>query len=131
MVGLAVVTAISVLVSSARSMINGQVAAAGKATFYVQATNTDAGLTPALATVLARQPGVRAVTEVRTTDATVAGAAHSSVDGVLPVPAGLCRLASHALPLVVPGTAAATLMAGHRTSNSHGAIGVVNSTSLT
>src|SRR5215472_12393388 len=84
MVGLAVVTAISVLVSSARSMINGQVAAAGKASFYVQATNTDVGLTPALATVLARQPGVRAVTEVRTTDATVAGAAHSSVDGVVP-----------------------------------------------
>src|SRR5215472_544192 len=84
MVGLAVVTAVSVLVGSARSMISGQVAAAGKASFYVQATNTDAGLTPALARVLARQPGVRAVTEVRTTDATVAGAAHSSVDGVQP-----------------------------------------------
>jgi len=84
MVGLAVVTAVSVLVGSARSMISGQVAAAGKASFYVQATNSDAGLTPALATVLARQPGVHAVTEVRTTDATVAGAAHSSVDGVLP-----------------------------------------------
>jgi putative ABC transport system permease protein len=84
MVGLAVVTAVSVLVGSARSMISGQVAAAGKATFYVQATNTDVGLTPALATVLAHQPGVHAVTEVRTTDATVAGAAHSSVDGVLP-----------------------------------------------
>src|SRR5215470_7997196 len=84
MVGLAVVTAVSVLVGSARSMISGQVAAAGKASFYVQATNSDVGLTPALATVLARQPGVRAVTEVRTTDATVAGAAHSSVDGVLP-----------------------------------------------
>ncbi len=84
MVGLAVVTAVSVLVSSARSMISGQVAAAGKASFYVQATNTDAGLTPTLATVLARQPGVRAVTEVRTTDATGAGAAPSSVDGVVP-----------------------------------------------
>jgi len=84
MVGLAVVTAVSVLVGSARSMISGQVDAAGKASFYVQAANTDAGLTPALAGVLARQPGVRAVTEVRTTDATVAGAAHSSVDGVQP-----------------------------------------------
>jgi putative ABC transport system permease protein len=84
MVGLAVVTAVSVLVSSARSMISGQVAAAGKASFYVQATSTDTGLTPALAAVLARQPGVRAVTEVRTTDATVAGAAHRSVDGVVP-----------------------------------------------
>jgi len=84
MVGLAVVTAVAVLVGSARSMISGQVDASGKASFYVQAANTDAGLTPALAGVLARQPGVRAVTEVRTTDATVAGAAHSSVDGVQP-----------------------------------------------
>jgi putative ABC transport system permease protein len=84
MVGLAVVTAVSVLAGSATAMISGQVAAAGKASFYVQATNTDTGLTPALATVLARQPGVRAVTEVRTTDATVAGAAHHSVDGVVP-----------------------------------------------
>ena len=50
----------------------------------MQASNTDVGITPALAAVLARQPGVRAVTEVRTTDATVAGAAHSSVDGVVP-----------------------------------------------
>ena len=84
MVGLAVVTALSVLVGSARSMISGQVAAAGKSRFYVQASNADIGLTPALATVLARQPGVRGVTEVRTTDATVAGTAHSSVDGVVP-----------------------------------------------
>src|SRR6516165_3326220 len=84
MIGLAVITAISVLVGSARAMISGQVSAAGKATFYVQATSTDAGLTPALAGVIARQPGVRAVAEVRTTDATVAGAAHSSVDGVVP-----------------------------------------------
>src|SRR6516164_1066212 len=84
MIGLAVITAISVLVGSARAMISGQVSAAGKASFYVQATSTDAGLTPALAGVIARQPGVRAVTEVRTTDATVAGAAHSSVDGVQP-----------------------------------------------
>jgi putative ABC transport system permease protein len=84
MVGLAVVTAISVLAASARSMISGQVATAGKARFYVQASNTDIGLTPALAGVLARQPRVRAVTEVRTTDATVAGAAHGSVDGVVP-----------------------------------------------
>jgi putative ABC transport system permease protein len=84
MVGLAVVTAVAVLVGSARSMISGQVDAAGQASFYVQAANTDAGLTPALAGMLAKQPGVRAVTEVRTTDATVAGAAHSSVDGVQP-----------------------------------------------
>jgi putative ABC transport system permease protein len=84
MVGLAVVTAVSVLVGSARSMISGQVAATGKARFYVQATNPDVGLTPALAAALARQPGVHGVTEVRSTDATVAGAAHGTVDGVVP-----------------------------------------------
>jgi putative ABC transport system permease protein len=89
MVGLAVITATSVLVGSARSMIGAQVTAAGKASFYVQATNTDVGITPALAGVIARQPGVRAVTEVRTTDATVAGSAHSSVDGVDPGRIGL------------------------------------------
>jgi putative ABC transport system permease protein len=88
MVGLAVITAVSVLVGSARAMISGQVNAAAKASFYVQAANTDAGITPALAGVLARQPGVRAVTEVRTTDATVAGAAHSNVDGVDPARIG-------------------------------------------
>jgi len=88
MVGLGVITAISVLVGSARAMISGQVSAAGKASFYVQATNADVGLTPALAGVIARQPGVHAVTEVRTTDATVAGAAHSSVDGVDPAAIG-------------------------------------------
>jgi hypothetical protein len=62
-------------------MIGGQISAASKTSYYVQASNADIGLTPALAGVLARQPGVRAVTEVRTTDATVAGSAHSSVDG--------------------------------------------------
>jgi putative ABC transport system permease protein len=88
MVGLGVITAISVLASSASAMISGQVTAAAKADFYVQATNTDIGLTPALAAVIARQPGVRAVTGVRTTDATVAGSAHSSVDGVDPAAIG-------------------------------------------
>jgi putative ABC transport system permease protein len=70
-------------------MISAQVTAAGKASFYVQATNADVGITPALAGVIARQPGVRAVTEVRTTDATVAGSAHSSVDGVDPARIGM------------------------------------------
>ena len=52
MVGLAVVTAVSVLVGSARSEINSQVAAASKASFYVQAANTDSGLTPVPSTQL-------------------------------------------------------------------------------
>lgn len=84
MIGLAVITAASVLVSSARTMVAGQISAASKTSYYVQATNADIGITPALAGVLAREPGVRGVTGVRTTDATVAGSPHSSVDGVDP-----------------------------------------------
>src|SRR5262249_449746 len=45
-------------------------------------------LTPHLATVLAQVPGVRQVTQVRTTDATVAGSAHQNVDGVDPAAIG-------------------------------------------
>ena len=84
MIGLAVIIAASVLVSSARTLITGQISAAGKTSYYVQAVNADIGITPALVPVLARQPGVHAVTGVRSTDATVAGAAHTTVDGVDP-----------------------------------------------
>ena len=82
MIGLALIVAASVLVGSARSVIGGQIAAGSKTSFYVQATNTDAGLTPTLASALAAVPGVEGVAEVRTTDATVAGSAHQNVDGV-------------------------------------------------
>ncbi len=54
----------------------------------MQATNADTGLSPELARILAGTPGVRAVTEVRTTDATVAGTAHQNVDGVDPAAIG-------------------------------------------
>jgi putative ABC transport system permease protein len=84
MIGLALIVAASVMVDSSRTMLNRQITVASKTSFYVQATSTDTGLTPHLAPVLAAQPGVRAVTEVRATDATVAGAAHKNVDGVDP-----------------------------------------------
>ena len=84
MVGLALIVAVSVLVSSVRSVIAGQITADTKTSFYVQATNSDAGLTPALAATLSRVPGVRQVTRVQTTDATVAASAHQNVDGVDP-----------------------------------------------
>ena len=82
MIGLALIVTASVLVASVRSVIGGQITAGSKTSFYVQATNTDAGLTPALATALAAVPGVEGVTQVRTTDATVAGSAHQNVDGI-------------------------------------------------
>jgi putative ABC transport system permease protein len=84
MIGLALIVAVSVLVGSIRAAISGQITADAKTSFYVQATSMDAGITPRLADVLARVPGVQGVTAVRTTDATVAGAAHQSVCGVDP-----------------------------------------------
>lgn len=88
MIGLALIVATSVLVSSAKALISGQITADGKTSFYVQATSSDAGITPGLARVLAQVPGVGQVTEVRTTDATVAGSAHQNVDGVDPAAIG-------------------------------------------
>ena len=88
MIGLAVIVGTSVLVSSARAEIAQQVSAASRSDFYVQATNSASGITPALAGIIARQPGVRAVTEVRATNATVAGAANRNVEGVDPAVIG-------------------------------------------
>src|SRR6516225_584646 len=84
MIGLAVIVGTSVLVSSARAEIAQQVSAASRSDFYVQATNSASGISPVLAGIMARQPGVRAVTEVRATNATVAGAANRNVEGVDP-----------------------------------------------
>ena len=88
MIGLAVIAATSVLVSSAQATIGRQVGAASRTDFYVQAANGDTGLSPVLAGTIARQPGVLAVTEVRQTGATVAGAANRTVDGVDPAAIG-------------------------------------------
>lgn len=88
MISVALIGAVSVLVGSVRSAISGQVTADSKTSFYVAATNADAGLTPQLGPVLARVRGVRQVTEVLSTDATVAGAVHQTVDGVDPVAIG-------------------------------------------
>ncbi|HEU5270245.1 MAG TPA: FtsX-like permease family protein, partial [Jatrophihabitans sp.] len=82
MIGLAVIAGTSVLVSSARAEIGQQVSAASRTDFYVQTTNSASGISPALAGIIARQPGVRGVTEVRETNATVAGAANRNVEGV-------------------------------------------------
>ncbi len=78
------IVAAAVLVGSSRVVITRQITTASKTSFYVQATNTDIGLDPGLAGVLAAQPGVGSVTAVRTTDATVAATAHRNVDGVDP-----------------------------------------------
>ena len=108
MIGLAVIAATSVLVSSARATIGQQVTAASRTSFYVQAANGTTGLSPALARIITGQPGVRAVTEVRQTTATVAGAADRTVDGVDPAAIGQFTnlgITSGRLPaLSIPGT---------------------------
>ena len=82
MIGLAVIAATSVLVSSARATIGQQVTAASRTNFYVQAANGTSGLSPALAQIITGEPGVRAATEVRQTTATIAGTADRTIDGV-------------------------------------------------
>jgi putative ABC transport system permease protein len=84
MIGLAVISAVAVLVSSARAQITAQVTAASRTDYYVQATGGTSGLTPQLAAAISRVPGVRAVTEVRQSTATVAGSTNRNVDGVDP-----------------------------------------------
>jgi putative ABC transport system permease protein len=88
MIGLAVIAGTSVLVNSARATISQQVTAASRTDFYVQATSSNSGITPALASLIAHQPGVRGVTEVRQTNATVAGAQNRTVTGVDPAAIG-------------------------------------------
>src|SRR6516225_657259 len=108
MIGLAVIAATSVLVSSARATIGQQVTAASRTSFYVQAGNGTSGLSPTLARIISRQPGVRAVTEVRHTTATVAGTADRTVDGVDPAAIGqftdLAVTSGHLSALSTPGT---------------------------
>ena len=108
MIGLAVIAATSVLVSSARATIGQQISGASRTSFYVQATNGAAGLSPALAQRIARQPGIRDVTEVRQSNATVAGTANANVDGVDPAVIGrfadLGVTAGRLSALGIPGT---------------------------
>jgi putative ABC transport system permease protein len=119
MIGLAVITATSVLVSSARATIGQQVAAASRTSYYVQASNGADGLSPALAGTIAGQPGVRAVTEVRQTTATVGGTVDRTIDGVDPAAIGkftdLGITAGRLSALSAPGTimVSADTAAGH------------------
>jgi putative ABC transport system permease protein len=108
MIGLAVIAGTAVLVSSARATIGRQVSAASRTDFYVEAGNGASGLTPAVAQIIARQPGVRAVTEVRQTTATVAGTSDRTLDGVDPAAIGaftdLGVSAGRLSALAAPGT---------------------------
>jgi putative ABC transport system permease protein len=64
------------------------VTAAGAVACFLGITALGPLFTPQLAAGLEKVPGVQQVTEVRTTDATVAGTAHQNVDGVDPAAIG-------------------------------------------
>src|SRR5262249_5842667 len=77
MIGLAAVAGLSVLISSMKSAAAGDIGRASRADLYVAAGGgQDGTLNPALARGVAARPGVAAVSEVRRSDAMVAGATH-------------------------------------------------------
>jgi putative ABC transport system permease protein len=88
MIGLAAVAGTAVMIDSIKSVASGDVGRASRADLYVTPGGTDGALDPALATAVAARPGVAAISEVRRTDATVAGTAHQPVYGVDPATIG-------------------------------------------
>jgi putative ABC transport system permease protein len=84
MIGLAVISGIAVLVSSAQSSVGSQINTASRTSYYVQAVSAGNGIDPALASSLRQVPGVSGVTEVRLADATVNGQTHRNVSGIDP-----------------------------------------------
>jgi len=117
MIGLAVISAMSVLVASARQTIGQQITTASHTSFYVEATTQSAGIAPALARTLAGVPGVAGVTEVRQVNATVDGAANRNVDGVDPVAISrftdLGMTSGSLAALTAPGTVLTETGTGH------------------
>jgi putative ABC transport system permease protein len=84
MIGLAAVAGIAVMIDSLKAAAADDIGRASKADLYVTPGGTDGVLDPALAHTLAGRPGVAALSEVRRTDATVAGTAHQAVYGIDP-----------------------------------------------
>ncbi len=88
MVGLALVAASAVLDASLKQAADQAIDQGTLADLYVQPADPDSGLDPALARSIATQPGVAAVSEVRETEASIAGASFQKVDGVDPATVG-------------------------------------------
>jgi putative ABC transport system permease protein len=84
MIGLAAVAGTTVLVTSLKSAAEAGIGRASRADLYVSSANSDTGFAPALAAQVAADPGVRVSTEVRRSDAYVAGSPHQAVYGVDP-----------------------------------------------
>jgi putative ABC transport system permease protein len=88
MIGLAAVAGTAVMIDSIKSAAAGDLGRASRADLYITPGGTDGVLDPALAKTVAARPGVAALSEVRRTDATVAGTAHQPVYGVDPATIG-------------------------------------------
>jgi putative ABC transport system permease protein len=88
MIGLAAVSGVAVLIDSVKGAAAGDIGRASKADLYVTPGGSDGVLDPALAQAIAARPGVAALSEVRRSDATVAGAPHTPVYGVDPATIG-------------------------------------------
>jgi putative ABC transport system permease protein len=84
MVGLGLVAASAVLDASLKRTADQAIDQGALAELYVQPADPDSGLDPALARAIAAQPGVAAVSEVRETEAAVAGASFQKLDGIDP-----------------------------------------------
>jgi putative ABC transport system permease protein len=88
MVGLALVAASAVLDASLKRAADRAIDQGVLADLYVQPADPDSGLDPALAHAIASQPGVAAVSEVRETEGTIAGASFQKLDGIDPASIG-------------------------------------------
>jgi putative ABC transport system permease protein len=88
MIGLAAVAGVAVLIDSVKGAAAADIGRASKADLYVTPGGTDGVLDPALAQAIAGRPGVAALSEVRRSDATVAGTAHTPVYGIDPATIG-------------------------------------------
>ncbi len=84
MIGLAAVAGTTVLIDSVKAAAESGIGRASKADLYVTASNPDTGFAPTLAAAVASTNGVQLATEVRRSDAVVAGSPHQAVYGVDP-----------------------------------------------
>jgi putative ABC transport system permease protein len=88
MIGLAAVTVTAVVIGSLKSTGEADIGRASHADLYVTAANSDSVLGAGLAPAVANHDGVALVSEVRRSDATVAGSTHQAVYGVDPATIG-------------------------------------------
>jgi putative ABC transport system permease protein len=84
MIGLAAVAGTTVLVTSLKSAAEAGIGRASRADLYVTSASSDTGFAPALAEQVAADPGVQISTEIRRSDAYVAGSPHQAVYGIDP-----------------------------------------------